>query len=189
MSLLARSVSRVARQQRGIATRRVVRDSLCVGVPDRREEQHNVSPLALQSREFHLTRRQENLSPIVIGGSIAAIAYGGKVVIEAYDRRVAAKAAAEAAKAAGEKPEEEAGTSWTSWLNFNLGKRFYEGGFEEEMTRREAALILGIRESAPRDKVRDAHRRLALLNHPDTGGSTFVSSKINEAKDILLGSR
>lgn len=38
-----------------------------------------------------------------------------------------------------------------------FGKRHYEGGFEEKMTRKEAALILGVRESAAanRIKVRD----------------------------------
>lgn len=61
------------------------------------------------------------------------------------------------------------------------------GGFEAEMTKREAALILGVRESSPRKKVRAAHRKLAMLNHPDTGGSTFLASKINEAKEKLLG--
>lgn len=66
-------------------------------------------------------------------------------------------------------------------------RRFYEGGFQPTMTRREAALILGIRESVAQEKVREAHRRVMTANHPDAGGSDFLASKINEAKDTLLG--
>ena len=40
------------------------------------------------------------------------------------------------------------------------------------MTRREAALILGLRESAVEDKIKEAHRRIIIANHPD-GGHTF----------------
>ena len=54
------------------------------------------------------------------------------------------------------------------------------------MTRREAALILGVRESSPASRIKEAHRKLLVLNHPDTGGSTFVAGKINEAKELLL---
>jgi hypothetical protein len=36
--------------------------------------------------------------------------------------------------------------------------RFYDGGFEDAMTRREAALILGVRESATPQRIKDAHR-------------------------------
>ena len=55
------------------------------------------------------------------------------------------------------------------------------------MTKREAALILGVRESASKERVKEAHRKVLMLNHPDTGGSTYVATKINEAKDMLLG--
>jgi DnaJ-class molecular chaperone len=54
------------------------------------------------------------------------------------------------------------------------------------MSRREAGLILGIRESSTEDKIMKAHRKLMFLNHPDNGGSTYVATKINEAKEALL---
>lgn len=37
------------------------------------------------------------------------------------------------------------------------------------MTRREAALILGVREGAPEEKIKEAHRRIMIANHPDSG--------------------
>lgn len=70
----------------------------------------------------------------------------------------------------------------SSWF----AKKFYDGGFEDKMTKREAALILGVRESASAERVKEAHRRILLLNHPDRGGSAFIAAKINEAKDLLI---
>jgi len=39
-----------------------------------------------------------------------------------------------------------------------------------------------IRESASPQRIKEAHRRILMLNHPDTGGSTFIASKINEVE-------
>jgi len=72
---------------------------------------------------------------------------------------------------------------------FNTNISYYEGGFEPVMTKSEAALILGVRQHSSSKTIRDAHRRLLVLNHPDVGGSTYVSGKINEAKDLLLKGR
>ena len=55
------------------------------------------------------------------------------------------------------------------------------------MSRREAALILGVAEDASAEQVRDAHRRLIAKNHPDKGGSEYLAAKINQARDVLLG--
>ena len=43
------------------------------------------------------------------------------------------------------------------------------------------------REGATPDKVKEAHRRVMVANHPDAGGSHYLASKINEAKDVMLG--
>lgn len=61
------------------------------------------------------------------------------------------------------------------------------GGFLSEMTKREAAQILNVRESATERVVKDAHRKIMMANHPDSGGSSYIATKVNEAKDLLLG--
>ncbi|KAF3442096.1 hypothetical protein FNV43_RR16012 [Rhamnella rubrinervis] len=66
-------------------------------------------------------------------------------------------------------------------------RRFYDGGFQPIMNKREAALILGVKERTPMDKVKEAHRKVMQANHPDAGGSHYLASKVNEAKDVLLG--
>ncbi|KAG5582583.1 hypothetical protein AABB24_037355 [Solanum stoloniferum] len=101
-------------------------------------------------------------TPLIAGLSVAAAALAGRYGIQAWQ---AFKARPPTARM----------------------RKFYEGGFQPKMTRREAALILGVRESTPADKVREAHRKVMVANHPDAGGSHYLASKINEAKDIMLG--
>lgn len=67
--------------------------------------------------------------------------------------------------------------------------RAMAGGFQEEMTRREAHQILGLREGSSKEQIREAHRRLMRLNHPDNGGSTMLATKVNEAKDFLISGK
>lgn len=43
------------------------------------------------------------------------------------------------------------------------------------------------RQTTPTDKIKEAHRRVMVANHPDAGGSHYLASKINEAKDMMIG--
>ncbi|KAE8697832.1 Mitochondrial import inner membrane translocase subunit TIM14-3 [Hibiscus syriacus] len=103
----------------------------------------------------------EMVAPLIAGIAVAAAAYAGRYSIRAW----------QAFK--GRPPTARV-------------RRFYEGGFQPSMTRREAALILGVRESTSAEKIKEAHRRVMVANHPDAGGSHFLASKINEAKDMML---
>ena len=58
---------------------------------------------------------------------------------------------------------------------------------QSPMSRDEALRVLGLGADAGGDDIRAAHRRLMLQNHPDKGGSDYLASKVNEAKDVLLG--
>ena len=65
------------------------------------------------------------------------------------------------------------------------------------MTKREAALILGVRSmwmrviryrtNSDQKRIQKAYRTILLKNHPDKGGSPYLAAKVNQAKDILLG--
>ena len=92
-------------------------------------------------------------------------------------------------KATSAKTNEKRENIFKQWFGVDVGTKYYEGGFEETMTRREAALILGVRETSSPARIKEAHRKLLVLNHPDTGGSTYMSGKINEAKELLLKGR
>ncbi|XVF55428.1 hypothetical protein PTKIN_Ptkin06aG0035200 [Pterospermum kingtungense] len=115
----------------------------------------------MQQQSRDLSNASEMVAPLITGIAVAAVAYAGRSGIRAWQ---AFKARPPTARI----------------------RRFYDGGFQPAMSRREAALILGVRESTPAEKVREAHRRVMVANHPDAGGSHYLASKINEAKDMML---
>ncbi|KAF8969178.1 hypothetical protein BDZ97DRAFT_1902644 [Flammula alnicola] len=65
-------------------------------------------------------------------------------------------------------------------------EQWAKGGFRAKMDRKEAIAILGLKDGPKlRTQLKDAHRHIMLANHPDRGGSPYLASKINEAKDLL----
>lgn len=53
----------------------------------------------------------------------------------------------------------------------------------------EARRTLDVAADATPEEIRAAHRRLMQRLHPDRGGSPELASRLNRAKDVLLGNR
>ncbi|KAK4650647.1 mitochondrial import inner membrane translocase subunit TIM14 [Podospora pseudocomata] len=113
-----------------------------------------------QTSSQQTSKPESEMSAVAIGAGVAVAAFLGRAGLVAWRRSRGGVGA--------------------------LGKAFYKGGFEPRMNKREAALILSLQESSiTKDKVRKAHRTLMLLNHPDRGGSPYLATKVNEAKEFL----
>jgi hypothetical protein len=55
-----------------------------------------------------------------------------------------------------------------------------------DMSVEEAYAILGLSSGADAEAIKEAHRRLMVKLHPDHGGSDYLATKINRARDVLL---
>ncbi len=55
------------------------------------------------------------------------------------------------------------------------------------MTKKEALEILGLNEGASKKEIIDSYHNLLKKNHPDLGGSDWITSQLNKAKETLLG--
>jgi len=74
------------------------------------------------------------------------------------------------------------------WRDAMAGGRAGTGGATAggAMTVDEACAILGLSSGASAEEVKEAHRRLMIKLHPDHGGSDYLASQINRARDVLL---
>ncbi|KAG9284635.1 hypothetical protein G9A89_004677 [Geosiphon pyriformis] len=110
-------------------------------------------------------------APLLIGIGIAVVATAGRFAVKGFQKY---------------HPALKHAATRFSGSSMGSSKTQYRGGFDPKINRREATLILGLRESGVnKAKIKEAHRRIMLINHPDRGGSPYLASKINEAKDYL----
>ncbi|KAN0047332.1 hypothetical protein ACTA71_001714 [Dictyostelium dimigraforme] len=104
-------------------------------------------------------------TPIIVGAAIAGIAYTGRFVMRVFQR-------------AKSKQLFEVTTP-----GFTV--ETIEEGFESKMSVDEAANILGLTKESTKEEVKIRHKLLMIKNHPDKGGSSYLATKINEARNIL----
>lgn len=172
-----------------------------LSLPSNLIQNNNLSTI----HQYHTSVRSESTTLVLGLGTIALTAKAGQYAIQAYeeykknlpeeDPTTTTESTQAKAESQSEKNADTGGKAETrgkrknvfqEWFGVGVGSKYYEGGFEEKMTRREAALILGVRESSTAKRIKEAHRKILILNHPDTGGSTYIASKLNEAKELLL---
>ncbi len=66
-------------------------------------------------------------------------------------------------------------------------KKNYSKSKQNSITKKEAYQILGLNEGATKKEILESYQNLMKKNHPDLGGSDWITKKLNEARDILLG--
>ena len=78
---------------------------------------------------------------------------------------------------------------WKSKTNNYYKSTDNEGFYSDSMTIKEAYQILGLDDTADKEKIKETYQSLISKLHPDKGGSDYLASKINQAKDILLNKK
>ena len=144
------------------------------------------SPLGLASAAAALEQRRQSSTLLLGGLGVAGVALAARYALKTFAPAEPESGVAAKDGTAKDGKEAAAPVSHKAFGAEYWARRMYTGGFEGSMSRREAALILGIRESADAKKVQERHKKMLISNHPDHGGSAFIASKINEAKDVFL---
>jgi hypothetical protein len=130
---------------------------------------------SLQIAHYHSSLPNERVVAVILGfGALSAGSYAASNAVKAYKEWKASipeepeEPPIEEVKGSdkdqktqqgstGQKQEasEERGENmFSQWFGVGVGSKYYEGGFEESMTRREAALILGVRESSSPARIK-----------------------------------
>lgn len=77
-------------------------------------------------------------------------------------------------------------THGTDWHTDHDQSNQTDAGISSTLSEEEAYAILGLDEGADKEAIISAHKSLMQKLHPDRGGSSYLATKINQAKDLLL---
>jgi hypothetical protein len=72
------------------------------------------------------------------------------------------------------------------WRDRFAGEQPPARGGSADVTVAEAYEILGLPQGADEAAIKAAHHRLMMQLHPDHGGTDYLATKINRARDVLL---
>lgn len=75
---------------------------------------------------------------------------------------------------------------WRETADGNSYARAAQRSQSGAMSEQEAYEVLGLQRGASAEHIRQAHRALMKKLHPDQGGSTYLATRVNMAKDVLL---
>ena len=87
---------------------------------------------------------------------------------------------------------------WRQWQAYRMGAGPRQQSHDSTqppprrqsgMTPEEAYQVLGLRPGATEAEIREAHHRLMRTAHPDSGGSDWLATRVNQARDVLLRPR
>ena len=72
---------------------------------------------------------------------------------------------------------------------FRRKQKIDKNDYNQKMSLRESYELLGVDENAPLEVIIKSHKELITKLHPDKGGSSYLSAKVNEARDIILADK
>ena len=75
---------------------------------------------------------------------------------------------------------------WRETAQGHAHTRERRAGATTPMTEQEAYDVLGLKMGAGEEEIREAHRALLRKIHPDHGGTDWLATRINMARDVLL---
>ena len=72
---------------------------------------------------------------------------------------------------------------------FRKKQKSNQNDHNQKMSLNESYKLLGIDENASKEVIIKSHKELIRKLHPDKGGSSYLSAKVNEARDIILADK
>ena len=72
---------------------------------------------------------------------------------------------------------------------FRKKQKSNQNDYNQKMSLNESYKLLGIDENASKEVIIKSRKELIRKLHPDKGGSSYLSAKVNEARDIILADK